>query len=204
MVFLLAVCGVLALAGCGGSSSPSTISGQVIDGPIANAKIRVYALNSDGSTGGLLGQTTTDGSGKFSVNTGSYSGNSLVEASGGTYTDEYTGRTVNNNGTLHAAVTGVTPGSTITVVVTPMTELAVQYAGSALTTANIKSGDAAASALLGNVNIMATTPSGKYVYVANYRDNDVSQYTIGADGSLTPMSTATVAAGLGPYSVIAR
>ena len=45
-------------------------------------------------------------------------------------------------------------------------------------------------------------PSGKYVYVANYRnDSSVSQYTIGTNGALTSMATATVAAGTGPYSV---
>jgi hypothetical protein len=38
--------------------------------------------------------------------------------------------------------------------------------------------------------------------VANFRSNNVSQYTIGADGALTPMATATVAAGTGPVSVI--
>jgi DNA-binding beta-propeller fold protein YncE len=43
--------------------------------------------------------------------------------------------------------------------------------------------------------------SGKYVYVANNGDNTVSQYTIGADGTLTAMSPATVAAGTNPASV---
>ena len=44
-------------------------------------------------------------------------------------------------------------------------------------------------------------PSGQFAYVANFVDNTVSQYTIAADGSLTAMSTATVAAGNGPGSV---
>ncbi|MDA8421314.1 MAG: beta-propeller fold lactonase family protein, partial [Pseudomonadota bacterium] len=35
-------------------------------------------------------------------------------------------------------------------------------------------------------------PSGRYVYVANYIGNTVSQYTIGAGGSLTPMTLSTV------------
>ena len=47
-------------------------------------------------------------------------------------------------------------------------------------------------------------PGGNYAYVANYNsdtNSTVSQYTIGNDGSLTPMATPTVAAGVGPYSV---
>ena len=43
-------------------------------------------------------------------------------------------------------------------------------------------------------------PSGTYVYVANFGDNDVSQYRINADGSLTAITTA-VPAGSGPYSI---
>ncbi len=44
-------------------------------------------------------------------------------------------------------------------------------------------------------------PSGKYAYVANESDGTVSQYTIGADGALTPMSQAIVYAGQGPEAV---
>jgi len=38
-------------------------------------------------------------------------------------------------------------------------------------------------------------PTGKYVYVSNSGDDNVSQYTIGAGGALVPMSPATVATG---------
>ncbi len=44
-------------------------------------------------------------------------------------------------------------------------------------------------------------PSGKFVYVANDLSDNVSQYTIGPDGSLTPMTTPTVPAGSGPFSI---
>jgi 6-phosphogluconolactonase (cycloisomerase 2 family) len=47
---------------------------------------------------------------------------------------------------------------------------------------------------------IAVDPSGKYAYVANYIGNyengTVSQYTIGTDGTLTPMNPATVATGV--------
>ena len=44
-------------------------------------------------------------------------------------------------------------------------------------------------------------PSGRYVYVANFNSNSVSQYTIGAYGSLTSMTTPTAATGANPYFV---
>ena len=41
----------------------------------------------------------------------------------------------------------------------------------------------------------------RFAYVANYGDNNVSQYAIGSDGSLTPMTMPTVATGSGPAYV---
>ena len=49
---------------------------------------------------------------------------------------------------------------------------------------------------------VSVDPSGRYAYAANNRSNSVSQYTIGADGALTPMSTAAVAAGTESGSVV--
>jgi DNA-binding beta-propeller fold protein YncE len=43
-------------------------------------------------------------------------------------------------------------------------------------------------------------PTGRYAYVANSGDNNVSQYTIGAGGALNVMTPATVGAGATPYS----
>jgi VCBS repeat-containing protein len=45
-------------------------------------------------------------------------------------------------------------------------------------------------------------PSGHFLYVANNHRAAVSQYTIGADGALSPMKPATVTAGGVPYSVV--
>jgi 6-phosphogluconolactonase (cycloisomerase 2 family) len=50
---------------------------------------------------------------------------------------------------------------------------------------------------------VAVDPSGRYAYVANLNSANVSQYTIGANGALTPMATATVAAEASPRSVTA-
>jgi 6-phosphogluconolactonase (cycloisomerase 2 family) len=48
---------------------------------------------------------------------------------------------------------------------------------------------------------VAVDPSQRFAYVANQGDGTVSQYTIGADGSLTPMTPAAVAAGSAPNGV---
>lgn len=61
-------------------------------------------------------------------------------------------------------------------------------------------------ATLGNVSSVPVSisvdPSGKYAYVANYVDNNISQYTIGADGTLSEMATPTVGAGTGPTAIV--
>jgi len=49
---------------------------------------------------------------------------------------------------------------------------------------------------------IAVHPSGKYAYVTTLRnDYLVYQYTIGADGALTPMTPASVPAGSGPRQI---
>jgi 6-phosphogluconolactonase (cycloisomerase 2 family) len=56
-------------------------------------------------------------------------------------------------------------------------------------------------------NSLAVDPSGKYLYVVNERGatgasyGSISQYTIGADGTLAPMTPATIAADYGPGDV---
>jgi 6-phosphogluconolactonase (cycloisomerase 2 family) len=53
------------------------------------------------------------------------------------------------------------------------------------------------AANVASVSIACVAP----VYVANFSDNTVSQYAVGADGALTPLIPATVAAGTGSGSV---
>ena len=61
-------------------------------------------------------------------------------------------------------------------------------------------GDQTFSMGAANVTLYALW-SGGNAYVANYTAHTVSQYTIGPNGALTPMSPATVPAGNGPWSV---
>jgi YVTN family beta-propeller protein len=61
--------------------------------------------------------------------------------------------------------------------------------------------------MVGPISIVVSAGSApvqavaKYAYAANVSGNTISQYSIGADGTLTVMAAASVAAGTAPYSV---
>ena len=44
-------------------------------------------------------------------------------------------------------------------------------------------------------------PSGKFAYVASENDNKVSQYSIGTDGTLTPLDPDGAEAGRNPTAI---
>lgn len=74
----------------------------------------------------------------------------------------------------------------------------------ALTPASVAGGSGPPpSALNGGVipNRPAVSPDGRSFYAANSTDNQVRQYDVGADGTLTPKSAAAVAAGSQPIAV---
>lgn len=68
-------------------------------------------------------------------------------------------------------------------------------------TCTVTNGSGSASANISNVAVNCVE-NPEYAYVANSGSSTVSQYTIGAGGALTPMATATVAAGTEPNSVV--
>ncbi len=67
----------------------------------------------------------------------------------------------------------------------------------AMTPATVPSGSGVSS----KPESIVVDPSSRYVYVANYGDNTVSEYTIGGNGALTAMTPVTVAAGQQPISI---
>jgi len=80
----------------------------------------------------------------------------------------------------------------VTVLTQPLGQTCTVTGGSGTATGNVTS-----------VAVICTNiiTSPRYAYVANAGDGTVSQYTIAANGSLTAMTTATVAAGTTPHSV---
>ena len=129
------------LAGCNFSSSStpgSTIlSGVASAGPIASGTISAYQVV-NGAKDTLLGTTSTDSNGNYTLNIGSYTGQVLLEVTGGSYKDEATGVSTTLSATLSSIVANAS-GST-TASVTPISDAVVQNAKTAsggLTSANI-------------------------------------------------------------------
>lgn len=155
---LLAACGGGGTSGTtGGTATPAAtvIKGVASKGVITNGTVTVYALTASGAKGAQLGTGSTDGSGAYSIAIGSYSGPVVVEAHG-SYTDEATGliKTVPAATPLRAALAGAS--GTVTLPVTPLTELAVQQAGT-LTAANISAANSLVSSSF-KLDIIATVP----------------------------------------------
>lgn len=140
---------VLALFGCGGGGSSSSgssvpqsqttrITGTVSASPVTSAAVKVYKIVSGAKVEPAIATGTTGTGGTYSISLESYTGPIIVEVTGGTYTDEATG---NTNATIPATapLRAVVPNAseTVSVAVTPLTELACQLAGSNLAKSNI-------------------------------------------------------------------
>lgn len=162
LIFLTST--VFGITGCGsggggssdtGGGTSVVISGVASKGLISGGAVKVSSLNTDGTSGSQLGTATTQSSGAFSINIGIYSGNILVEVTGGIYKDEATGNTVNNTTTLRAAILDVTVDRSVAV--TPITEIAVQKAVT-LISSNVEAANTLVSNMIGGVDINSTLP----------------------------------------------
>jgi hypothetical protein len=160
----------LFLAACGGSNGGNSagigvsdalstttidtvISGIATKGPITGT-INFYSLNANGSRGSLFISTKID-NGKYTANIGKHAGPVLIEVTG-SYIDEATGATkyITDDAPMRAALSDA--AGTITVPVTPLTELAVQKAG-VLTGSAIDAGNKLISDIF-KFDIIATQP----------------------------------------------
>jgi hypothetical protein len=87
------------VAGCGSSNStpperPSrAIEGHVFAGPVNGTTVKAYVYR-DGRKGDLIGQAVTDATGHYSFEVKTQDGVVLLEASGGAYREEASGRDV--------------------------------------------------------------------------------------------------------------
>ncbi len=126
---------ITSLAGCGSSTSSSpperptaSLSGVVFQGPIAGATVRAYAY-ANGRRGTELGQALTDASGRYTISGSIPAGVVLLEASGGAYREEATGRdvTVGPSVPLRTLVR-VTPGGNVGGTIGTYTTLAAGHA----------------------------------------------------------------------------
>lgn len=120
---LATIMAVIALSACGGggggstATTTTTISGSAVKGPVSGATVTVKKA-SDGS---ILKTTTTGADGAYSLSV-DYTGDVVVEVSGGSYTDEAT----QLNTPLAAPLKSVLAanGGTVTGIITPLTTMA--------------------------------------------------------------------------------
>jgi hypothetical protein len=153
---------VLALAACGNDDTPAsntTLSGQVVKGPVGGSTVCAYAVSGGvKATATVVPCVTSDPVGNYSLGNIAYTGDMIVEATGGTYKDEATGATLTLSTTLKTMV--VAQGGATTGMITPLTTIALS------TTPNLTNAafgqaaaNVAAQAGLSAVNILTTAPT---------------------------------------------
>ena len=149
------------LAACGGSDDPvmTTVQGSVVKGPVSGANVCAFKAVAAGK-GDQLACVLSSAAGAYSMQL-THSGDVVIEASGGTYTDEATNTTKPLASPMQVVLSA--NGGTATGVVTPLTSVAYTLAKSATGgVTSVTFGTSAASVgtmfQLGNVNIATTLP----------------------------------------------
>lgn len=149
------------LAACGGGGSAVTpISGSVVKGPVNGAQVCAFKAVAAGK-GDQIKCVTTNSAGAYTMEV-DYVGDVVIEASGGTYTDEATGTTKTLSDPLQLVLNA--QGTAATGIVTPLTSVA--YSLSKAGTGGVSSasfGTAATTVAsqfqLGTANIATTMPA---------------------------------------------
>jgi len=132
LLWLTVLCGGCSSGGGGSATNapppPSsyTVSGTVSKGLVNGGAVSIFAIDATGlKVTPALASDVTDAAGHYSIAL-THSGPILVEVTGGTYTDEATGIATPLAGVLRAALPAA--DGSVTVAVTPLTELAVRIA----------------------------------------------------------------------------
>jgi hypothetical protein len=131
------------LPGAGGTASPhGTMSGTAFMGAMTSGTVTAYSVT-NGTMGPMIGTSTVDATGSFSIPLGAYAGTVMLQASGGAFMDPATGTpmTMQPGDVMTSCVPSVPAGSTTTgVQVTPLTSMAqamAQYMSGGMTLANV-------------------------------------------------------------------
>lgn len=152
----------LLLAACGSSSNTNgTVSGTVIKGPVTGATVTAYAAT-NGTMGAPIGTGKTDANGNFSISVGDHTGPMMLQASGGTYTDEATGTTMTMQpGDVMASAIPSSGTGTTGIQITPLTSMAHERAHhmtGGITDANITAANTAMGTYFSVSDILHTAP----------------------------------------------
>lgn len=167
---------VLAACGGGGDAAPGdafapasgVVSGSVTKGPVSGARVNAYAI-SGGQMGAQLGTASTDANGNFSIDIGSHAGPLMLQASGGSYTDEATGVAMNlgTGEMMSAAMPGSVAGTAQAgVQVTPLTAMAqamASHMAGGMSDEHIRAANAAMGSYFSVTDILHTRPMNPLV-----------------------------------------
>ncbi|MBI2769044.1 MAG: hypothetical protein HYX47_05450 [Burkholderiales bacterium] len=151
------------VSACGGSDSPAatttTVSGSVVKGPVVGSTVCAYEAASTGK-GSQIKCATTGSAGAYTMDL-AYTGDVVLEATGGTYTDEATNTAKTLTEPMQVVVSsrgGVTTG-----VVTPLTSAAYSVSkglAGGVSSANFSTAatSVASQFQLSSVNLATTVP----------------------------------------------
>lgn len=174
-IHLLAVaCATVVLAtACGGggtniasnvgSGGTGLVSGAVIKGPVANANVTAFSVVG-GQISTMVGSTTTDANGNFSMGVGNYAGPMMLQVNGGSYKDEATGTFMSMapGDAMTAVIPSVAANSnTGGIQITPVTAMAQSFAQNmtgGMTEANISAANAAMGNYFSISDVLRVTP----------------------------------------------
>ncbi|MEO7642746.1 MAG: hypothetical protein ABIU07_15110, partial [Ramlibacter sp.] len=157
------------MAGCGGGGDDSpapaaatttTVSGTVVKGPVNGANVCAFKAIATGK-GDQIKCVTTSATGTYSLDI-TYTGDVVIEASGGTYTDEATGASKTLSDPMQVVV--ASQGGATVGIITPLTAVAYNAArglNGGVTSVNFgaASTSVAGQFQLSGVNLATTTPT---------------------------------------------
>jgi hypothetical protein len=149
----------LFLVSCGGGgggtsvSTPTAVSGYATKAPLTNATCTLYNVANQAVSSG---QISSNGA----VNFGqvSQAGYMTASCSGGTYTDEATGASATST-TMRSSVYVSAAGGSVSVVISPLTEMVMQRVGGSAVNAAAQASIVAKALGLDGIDILAITPT---------------------------------------------
>ncbi|MBF0291968.1 MAG: fibronectin type III domain-containing protein, partial [Nitrospinae bacterium] len=135
LLFVLSISLTLGFLACDNKETTTNddrrlVAGKVIKGPVQNAAIKVYTLNSNRFRDAIIGEGGTASDGSFSLQVDNNKGGPLVliVANGGDYTDEATGQRIAIPSWWELSVLVPWPNDYSKVILTPLTQMASEQA----------------------------------------------------------------------------
>ena len=150
------------------TANNGTVSGTAVKGPVAGGTMTAYAIV-NGVMGSQLSSAITDSQGNFQLSIGTYTGPVMLQLSGGIYTDEATGATMNmvSGDVMTAVVPTIASGGTVSgIQVTPITSMAQAMAknmAGGMNDANINAGNTSMGNFFMVSDILHTVPMNPLV-----------------------------------------